>query len=193
MIARITGEVVERSSSTLVVQAGGVGYLLRVPATLAVSVREGDTVTLHTHFHVREDAQDLYGFLERASLIFFEKLIGVSGVGPKTALHLMALGTVAEIKSAVAREDVAFLTSVSGIGRKTAERIVVELKEAMQKETGAAVQAATPALQEVAEALASLGYKTSEIQDVLGRVRAGSVDGTTEALLKQALQHLQHT
>ena len=70
---------------------------------------------------------------------------------------------------------------------------MVELKEAMQKETGAAVQAATPALQEVAEALASLGYKTSEIQDVLGRVRAGSVDSTTEALLKQALQHLQHT
>lgn len=192
MITRITGTIVERGPELVVVETGGIGYVVRVPATLAVGLRDGDVATLHTHFHVREDAQELYGFSDRPSLLFFEKLIGVSGVGPKTALHIMALGTVAEIKTAVAREDVAFLTSVSGIGRKTAERIVVELKEAMQKETGAAVQAATPALQEVAEALASLGYKTSEIQDVLGRMRAGSVDGTTEALLKQALQHLQH-
>lgn len=193
MIVRITGNIVERGPELVVMEVGGIGYALRVPATLAVGLRDGETVTLHTHFHVREDAQELYGFSDRASLLFFEKLIGISGVGPKTAIHIMALGTVAEIKTAVAREDIAFLTSVSGIGRKIAERIVVELKEQMQKETGAAVQAATPALQEVAEALASLGYKTSEIQDVLGRVRAGSVDGTTEALLKQALQHLQHT
>lgn len=191
MIARITGEVVERSASTLVVQTGGVGYLLRVPATLAIGVREGESVTLHTHFHVREDAQDLYGFLERASLLFFEKLIGVSGVGPKTALHLMALGTVAEIKSAVAREDIGFLTSISGIGRKTAERIVVELKEVMQKETGDAEVAATPGLQEVAEALTSLGYKTPEIQKALTDLRANPAQGGTEVQLKQALHYLQ--
>lgn len=191
MIARITGEVVERTAGTLVVEAGGTGYLVRVPATLAVSVHEGDKVTLHTHFHVREDAQDLYGFLERASLLFFEKLIGVSGVGPKTALHLMALGTVAEIKSAVAREDISFLTSISGIGRKTAERIVVELKEVMQKETGDAEVASTPGLQEVAEALASLGYKTPEIQKALVDLRTNPSKGGTEVQLKQALHYLQ--
>ena len=154
MITRITGTIVERGPELVVVETGGIGYAVRVPATLAVGLRDGAIVTLQTHFHIREDAQELYGFSDRESRIFFEKLIGISGVGPKTAIHIMALGTVTEIKTAVAREDVAFLTSVAGIGRKIAERIVVELKEAMQKETGAAVQAAKPALQEGAEALA---------------------------------------
>lgn len=192
MITRITGTIAERGPELVVVETGGVGYAVRVPATLAVGLRDGEMVTLHTHLHVREDAQELYGFGDRASLIFFEKLIGVSGVGPKTALHIMALGTVTEIKAAVARQDLAFLTSVSGIGRKTAERIIVELKEAMQRETGEAVQAGTPAMQEVAEALASLGYKNAEIQKAITQLRAEGSGTSTEELLRRALHHLQH-
>ncbi|MEK7532363.1 MAG: Holliday junction branch migration protein RuvA [Patescibacteria group bacterium] len=191
MITRITGTIVERGPELVVLEAGGIGYALRVPATLAVGLRDGEVVTLHTHFHVREDAQELYGFSDRASLLFFEKLIGISGVGPKTAIHIMALGTVAEIKTAVAREDVAFLTSVSGVGRKIAERIVMELREAFQKEIGVTFQGATPGMQEVAEALMSLGYKTTEIQKVLTQLRQGGTLGSTEELLRQALQRIQ--
>ena len=191
MITRFTGTSVERGPELVVLEAGGIGYALRVPATLAVGLRDGEVVTLHTHFHVREDAQELYGFSDRASLLFFEKLIGISGVGPKTAIHIMALGTVAEIKTAVAREDVAFLTSVSGVGRKIAERIVMELREAFQKEIGVTFQGATPGMQEVAEALMSLGYKTTEIQKVLTQLRQGGTLGSTEELLRQALQRIQ--
>lgn len=192
MIARITGNIVERGPSMVVVETGGVGYRVRVPATLAIRFHEGETVTLHTHFHVREEAQELFGFEDRASLLFFEKLLGVSGVGPKTALAVMALGTAEEIKQAVAREDLVFLTSVSGIGRKIAERMVVELREAFQKEIGATFQGATPGMQEVAEALMSLGYKTTEIQKVLTQLRHGGTLGSTEELLRQALQHIQN-
>lgn len=191
MIVRITGDIVERGPELVVVEVGGIGYVLRVPATLAVGLRDGETVTLHTHFHVREDAQELFGFSDRPSLLFFEKLIGVSGVGPKTAIHIMALGTVAEIKAAVARQDLAFLTSVSGIGRKTAERIIVELKEAMQRETGEAVQTGTPAMQEVAEALASLGYKNTEIQKAIAQLRTAGGGESTEEMLRHALQFIQ--
>lgn len=191
MITRITGTIVERGPELVVMEVGGIGYALRVPATLAVGLRDGATVTLHTHFHVREDAQELFGFSDRPSLLFFEKLIGVSGVGPKTGIHIMALGTVSEIKAAVARQDLEFLTSVSGIGRKTAERIIVELREAMQKETGETVQGGTPAMQEVAEALASLGYKNTEIQKALVELRNNPAEGGTEMQLKHALRHLQ--
>ena len=191
MIARITGNIVERGPAFVVIETGGIGYGVRVPATLAVRFREGETVTLHTHFHVREDAQELFGFEDRASLLFFEKLLGVSGVGPKTALAVMTLGTVEEIKTAVAREDLTFLTSVSGIGKKIAERMVVELREAFQKEIGVTFQGATPGMQEVAEALVSLGYKTAEIQKVLTQLRQGGTLGSTEELLRQALQRIQ--
>lgn len=191
MITRITGTVVERGPELVVVEASGIGYAVRVPATLAVGLHDGATATLHTHLHIREDAHELYGFSDRASLLFFEKLIGVSGVGPKTAIHIMALGTVSEIKAAVARQDLAFLTSVSGIGRKTAERIIVELKEAMQRETGEAVQAGTPAMQEVAEALASLGYKNTEIQKAITQLRTTGGGESTEEMLRRALQFIQ--
>lgn len=191
MITRITGTIVERGPELVVIEVGGIGYALRVPATLAVGLRDGATVTLHTHFHVREDAQELFGFSDRPSLLFFEKLIGVSGVGPKTAIHIMALGTVAEIKAAVARQDLEFLTSVSGIGRKTAERIIVELREAMQMETGETVQGGTPAMQEVAEALVSLGYKNTEIQKAITQLRAAGSGDSTEEMLRRALQFIQ--
>jgi len=190
MISRLTGEIVEKNPELLVIQVGGIGYAVRVPATLAAGVQESESITLHTHLKIREPDQELYGFLDRASLCFFEKLIGVSGVGPKGALHLMALGTAAEIQNAIARQDVALLTSVSGIGRKTAERIVVELKEVMQKEAGA-VYDGTPVMREVAEALSSLGYKSPEIQKALEHLRASADGGSTENLLRQALQFIQ--
>ena len=190
MIRRITGEIVEKGPGKLVVQTGGLGYAVHVPATLAAGIREGDSVVLFTHHLIREQSQALIGFADSDSLSFFEILLSVSGVGPKGALHLMALGTVSEIQSAIARQDVTFLCSVSGIGKKTAERIVVELRDVMQKQTGA-VSGGTPAMQEVAEALASLGYKTPEIQKAINNLHASVQDGSTEALLKEALQFIQ--
>jgi len=191
MIKRITGEIVEKGPEFLVVQAGGIGYGVTVPATLAAGVKEGESITLHTHLKFREPDQELYGFLDKDSLCFFEKLINVSGVGPKGAMHLMALGTAAEIQSAIARQDVTFLTSVSGIGKKTAERIVVELKEVMQKQTGE-VRGGTPAMQEVAEALSSLGYKIPEVQQALNHLRNSAQGESTEMLLKEALRFIQN-
>lgn len=188
MIARIAGEVVAKEAQQLIVMVGGLGYAVAVPAPLALGCAVGDQKLLYTLLYIRDSSHELYGFQSQEALSFFEKLVGISGVGPKSALHLMALGSSDEIKAAIARGDIDFLTSVSGIGKKTAQRIVIELKGALEKE---GVKAGSPALQEVAEALSSLGYGQQEIQKALRYVRDNQKDGNTEAFLKQALQYLQ--
>ncbi len=188
MIARIRGEAVDKEAQQLVVMSGGVGYALAVPVPLALSTNIGDRVDLHTLLYIRDNSHELYGFEGKNALSFFGQLVGISGVGPKSALALMALGSVDEIKAAIAQGDVDFLSSVSGIGKKTAQRIIVELKGTLEKE---GVKAGSPVLQEVAEALASLGYGQQEIQKALRHIKDEDPSGTSETFLKLALHYLQ--
>ena len=127
MIARLRGRPVARTAEGLVLDVGGVGYL--VHATPSAARQEGDEITVHTYLHVREDALQLYGFAEVAERELFVQLLSVNGVGPKVALAVVSGSPAAELRRAIVLEDTARFQAIPGIGKKTAERILLELKE----------------------------------------------------------------
>ena len=129
MIASLRGTVLERGAGRVVLDVGGVGYLLQTTSSAARMSVPGEEVTLVTHLNVREDALTLYGFAESAERSMFELLLGVSGVGPKAALAIMSGYAPDQVRRAIATSDHALFTSISGIGRKTAERVVIDLKD----------------------------------------------------------------
>jgi len=135
VIARLRGTVAARTAAGVVLDVGGVGYL--VAATPRVSARVGEEATVETYLHVREDALQLYGFASADERELFELLLGVSGVGPKVALAIVSGSTPVELRRAIAREDTARFEAIPGIGRKTAQRVVLELKEKIAISAGA--------------------------------------------------------
>jgi holliday junction DNA helicase RuvA len=135
VIARLRGTVAARTAAGVVLDVGGVGYLLA--ATPRVSARVGEEATVETYLHVREDALQLYGFASADERELFELLLGVSGVGPKVALAIVSGSTPVELRRAITREDTARFEAIPGIGRKTAQRVVLELKEKITVSPGA--------------------------------------------------------
>jgi len=128
MISQITGKIINISDKSLTIDVNGVGYEVNINALVLEKAKVGDEVTFYTHLYVREDIMELFGFKEANELSFFKKLISVSGVGPKSALTIMSLASVSELQQGIRQGDVSLLTKVSGIGEKTAERLIVELK-----------------------------------------------------------------
>lgn len=174
-----------KTEKFLIVEAGGVGYKISVsPDTLSKAKKTGGEMMLWVHTHVREDALDLYGFLERRELEFFEMLINVSGIGPKGALTILGIASIETLKKAIASGDTAYLTKISGIGKKTAEKIIIELRDKMgeEKEDGS-LQAELDAL----EALRSLGYSQNEAREALRKVPG---DKNANAKIREALRIL---
>jgi holliday junction DNA helicase RuvA len=135
VIARLRGTVAARTPAGLVLDVGGVGYL--VAATPRVAARLGEEATVETYLHVREDALQLYGFASADERELFELLLGVSGIGPKVALAIVSGSPPAELRRAIARDDLARFEAIPGIGRKTAQRVVMELKDKLAEPTGA--------------------------------------------------------
>ena len=129
MIASLRGTVLERGAGRVVLDVGGVGYLLQTTSSAARMSVPSEEVTLVTHLNVREDALTLYGFAESAERSMFELLLGVSGVGPKAALAIMSGYAPDQVRRAIATSDHALFTSISGIGKRTAERVVIDLKD----------------------------------------------------------------
>jgi Holliday junction DNA helicase RuvA len=172
MIARLRGRPVARDAEGLVLDVGGVGY--RVAATpAAIRKADGaDEVVLDTHLHVREDALQLYGFAEPAERELFEQLLAVSGVGPKVALAIVSGYSPAELQRAIVREDAALFQSIPGIGKKTAQRVVLELKEKIAPL--AAVEAphlgAGDGHVVARDALVELGYTAQEAEQRLAEI-----------------------
>lgn len=189
MISVVAGKVIEKNSNKLVVlTAGGVGYEIMVNANAAKTWQVGEEAKVLTYLAVRENALELYGFGNSQEKELFEKFLLVSGIGPKTALHLLSLGSVQEISTAISRGDLTYLTKVSGIGKKTAERILVELKSKMTTDaTG--LGEFEGALADVIEGLGALGYSVAEARNA---VKDLDVAGkTSEQLLKEALQRIK--
>lgn len=186
MIGQLTGVIAGMRGGALVLDVSGVGYLLHTPASLLTGARVGDTKTFLTHLAVREDALDLYGFANAEDLSLFELLLRVSGIGPKTALAVMNLSDSATLRRAIAHGEAAYLTKVSGIGRKTAERLIVELRDKLGDvgEGTAAAQADV----DVLEALTALGYGLKEARAALKRIPE-SAQGT-QGRLREALKVL---
>lgn len=185
MIAQISGVVVDIGLSKAIVDVGGIGYGVLVPASILQKLKLDSPVKFHTYHHVRENTQELYGFDTLLAKELFEQLIGVSGVGPKSALAIMGLAEQDRLRSAIASEDIAFIASAPGVGKRTAERIGVELKD---KVGVLAHDTNRPAeLDDARAALEALGYNPAQAAQALAGI---SSDLPTEARVKQALKQL---
>jgi Holliday junction DNA helicase RuvA len=172
MIARLRGKPVARTADGLVLDVNGVGYLLS-PTVSAVRKAEGaPEVVLETYLHVREDALQLYGFADAAERELFVQLLSVNGVGPKVALAIVSGSPAAELRRAIVLEDTARFQAIPGIGKKTAERIVLELKEKLDADEPVRLPArpGSSAHLVARDALVELGYSVSEAEDALARV-----------------------
>ena len=169
MIGRITGTLAEKSPPLVLIDVNGVGYEIDVPMSTFFNLPGlGERVTLLTHFVVREDAQVLFGFLTAPERATFRLLVKISGVGPRTALAILSGLSVDELAQAVTRQDSGRLVKVPGIGKKTAERLLLELKGKLGADLGApATGAVSEAHGDIAQALQALGYNEREAQAAL--------------------------
>lgn len=191
MIGRLHGKLLEKNPPQILIDVSGVGYEVDVPMSTFCNLPEvGGELTLHTHFVVREDAELLYGFATLAERAVFRALIKISGVGPKIALALLSGITVDQLKDAVDRGETGLLTKVPGIGKKTAERLVLELKGKLAG-TGAATTAVptSGARADVAAALIALGYSEREAAAATKKLPE---DCTVNDGLRLALKSLTH-
>ncbi|HCM53456.1 MAG TPA: Holliday junction branch migration protein RuvA [Candidatus Magasanikbacteria bacterium] len=190
MISFLTGTVHAKAHNTItLLTSGGVGYDITLTGVHAAELSLGKNIELHTHLKVSEQAMDLYGFRTTEEKSFFSLLLSVSGVGPKSAMNILAIGSIHDIEDAIVRADAKYLSAVQGIGKKTAERMVVELKTKIQKSTGGAQARNTAGgniLEEVIDGLVSMGYSK---EDARAAALSCDADGkSTEQLLRDALQ-----
>jgi holliday junction DNA helicase RuvA len=188
MIAYLKGHIVAKTNNYIILETGGVGYQVFAGENFLAELKTGDAKELYIHHRVREDASDLYGFKDLEDLNLFELLLSVSGVGPKSALAVLSLANSDDIKEAIIRGDASLLTKVSGIGKKTAERLVLELKtKVMRVSTGTSlVGGGSNSLGDELDALMSLGYAMNEAREALNMVEASitSTSGRVKAALK---------
>jgi holliday junction DNA helicase RuvA len=192
MIARLSGTVLEKHPMRVVMDVGGVGYEVHVPLSSFSAVGDpGATLTLRVHTHVREDALMLYGFASALEQLVFERLIAVSGIGPKLALSVLSGLAPEELVQAIARADVARLTSIPGIGKKTAERIVLELKDKLAAvATAGSLMAPAGPREDLVSALLNLGYHRPLAEKAVDRALQDGPDRGFEPLLRAALKVL---
>uniref|UniRef100_A0A7C2EIJ2 Holliday junction branch migration complex subunit RuvA n=1 Tax=Ammonifex degensii TaxID=42838 RepID=A0A7C2EIJ2_9THEO len=183
MIAFLRGRLVRVTAGAAVIEVGGVGYRVNIPLSLGPRLPQpGAECKLYTHFILREEQPALFGFGSEEERDFFVLLLGVSGVGPKAALAILSCLSVAEIKQALREEKAAILQMVPGIGKKTAQRILLELKDKFDKEEAAVPKETADAV----EALVTLGYRRGEAREAVRRVM-GSGTGDLETILRSAL------
>ncbi|MFA5937437.1 MAG: Holliday junction branch migration protein RuvA [Candidatus Paceibacterota bacterium] len=200
MIGSIKGTITLKTEKFVIVETAGVGYKINVsldtlsklltPCKSSGQKETSELVSFWIHTHVREDLFDLYGFLTIEELEFFEMLIGVSGIGPKGALVILGVASIETLKKAIGTGDISYLTKISGIGKKTAEKIVIELRDKMQnkmgeEKTGSSLREELDAL----EALKSLGYSQNEAREALKQIDQNL---NTNSKIKEALKVLSN-
>jgi Holliday junction DNA helicase RuvA len=194
VIAFLRGRIFDKQPNRIVVDVNGVGYDVSVPLSTFYGLAEvGGEIALRVHTHVREDALSLFGFATRIEQDLFERLIGVSGIGPKVALAVLSGIEPPELIRAIERSDLARLTAIPGVGKKTSERIVLELKDRLPRvEPAAADEQAAPLLQrdDLLSALINLGYHRPLAEKAVAAAIKRMPEGDFEQTLKQALREL---
>ncbi|MCK5021888.1 MAG: Holliday junction branch migration protein RuvA [Candidatus Pacebacteria bacterium] len=177
MISQLTGQIEYQGDNFIILNVSGVGYKIfaSIEVIETIKSKENTEIKLWTHLAVRENSMDLYGFLEKAELNFFELLITISGIGPKTALGILNVATVSTLISAISTEDTSYLTKVSGIGEKNAQKIILELKNKIQNIEGISPKNIEGELDTI-DALKALGYSTREITDALQQIDKSIID-----------------
>lgn len=197
MISYIKGELTEILEESIVVETAGVGYNIMVPASLFRELPTvGCMVKIYTHFQVKEDSMNLYGFFSRDDVKIFRMLIGVSGIGPKGALGILSVLTPDDLRFAVLAEDTAAIIKAPGIGKKTAQKCIIELKDKLSLEEAVqikmshnqvaeAVGASDSARDEALQALVALGYSASEAMRAMKTAQGDTVEDLIKSALKQ--------
>jgi holliday junction DNA helicase RuvA len=191
MIAHLRGRLLSKNPNLAIIEAGGVGYELAISVpTFSGLPPLNAEVALHVHTHVREDALSLYGFLRHEEKQLFEKLIAVSGIGPKLAITIMSGMEADAVVSAIRSNNTAALTRIPGIGKKTAERMGLELRDKLEQfATAPAAAAATPLEEDVMSALLNLGYQRGNIERALAKIAESENGGgnSFDSLFRQVL------
>ncbi|RMF56725.1 MAG: Holliday junction branch migration protein RuvA [Calditrichaeota bacterium] len=202
MIERISGRVIEKNPTFCIIENSGLGIGVFISLNTFQKIEQHssqENVTLYTYLHVREDALQLYGFGDEAEKRMFQLLISISGVGPRLAIAILSGSTPAELEAAIAREDVGMLTRIPGVGKKTAQRLILELKEKIQEQTqidqitsAVSVPAAHQTkVTEAVLALVALGYKQPDAQKAINKAVARlGADASLEVLIKEALKEV---
>ena len=191
MIGFLRGKVVQLLTEYCLLDVGGVGYRVFIPTSTRSRLKAGEEAMLYTHLSVREDAMTLYGFESQEEYQGFQMLISVSGIGPKVALGILSSITVSKLFQAIHGQQIAVLTKLPGVGKKSAQRLILELKDKAAELDGAEGEIEVPAeeigdsLSDAAAALSSLGYSQAEISSVLRRVKEPV---STEEAVKYALK-----
>jgi Holliday junction DNA helicase RuvA len=189
MIAHLRGKLAHKDPARVVVDVNGVGYEVFVPLTTFTALPEtGFDVSIDIHTHVREDIIALYGFSTRRERVIFEKLMTISGIGPKLAVTILSGGSVQDLVGAIKRGDLARLTAIPGVGKKTAERIILELKDKLQDFSEG--PAPLPVESDVLSALENLGYLRPHAEAAMRRAVDGDREPSFDVLFKRSLQIL---
>ncbi|MEC8886642.1 MAG: Holliday junction branch migration protein RuvA [Pseudomonadota bacterium] len=201
MIGSLTGEIQHLEGATVILNVGGVGYEVDTPLSTFCQLKRGETVTLWTHFVVREDAQQLYGFSELQDKVIFRTLLKVNGIGAKMALGILSSLSVEMLIHCIEHEDVNTLVKVPGIGKKTAERLIIELRDRLKALGNSTTSSSSSGLEriqfipdspvaEAESALVSLGYKPAEAQKAIAAVKSEHDDsaGLIRAALKSMMK-----
>jgi len=197
LISYIRGILVEKTPARIVVETGGIGHEILIPLSSYDGLGAvGSETTVYTHFHVREDAHELFGFATPKERWLFRLLISVSGIGPRSALTILSGASVDDFCGAIAKEETDFLTAITGVGRKTAQRLIVELKTKVSQEDVKLVGAgggkipAKDAISEAVQALVSLGFATHEARRAVEKSAAGTdKELCVEELIRGALKN----
>ena len=193
MITQIRGRLVEKSPTEVVVDCNGVGYLLHISLNTFSKLPEDEAVVLYTHLSIREDAHTLFGFISKMEREVFKLLISVSGVGPSIARTMLSSMTSEEIQQAIATENVALIQSVKGIGAKTAQRVIVDLKDKILKTFDideVSITASNTNKDEALSALEVLGFHRRQSDKIVAKVLKENPDASVEEIIKLALKNL---
>ncbi len=194
MIAQLRGVLIEKHPNQAIVEAGGVGYDVTIPVSTFTHLPDaGAEVRLRIHTHVREDALSLYGFLTPDEKALFEKLIGVSGIGPTLAVKVLSGVTAVDLVNAIRRSEVERLVRIPGVGKKTAERMVLELRDKLPAVTGeeppsSSAETLAPVEQDVLSALLNLGCARPQAEAAVRKAKAGGASTDFEPLFRRALE-----
>lgn len=189
MIAHLRGRLAQKDPARVIVDVHGVGYEVFIPLTTFTALPEtGSEVSIDVHTHVREDIIALYGFSTRRERLVFEKLMTISGIGPKLAVTILSGASVEDLAGAIKRSDLGRLTAIPGVGKKTAERIILELKDKLQDFVEA--QAKSSVEVDVLSALENLGYNRALAEGAIRRAIDGESNPAFDALFKRTLQIL---
>jgi Holliday junction DNA helicase RuvA len=190
MISSISGTVKSTSISSIVVEVGGVGILIQLPVRVAAQMQVGKLVNLHTYLIVREDALTLYGFVDLVDRDFFELLLSVTGIGPKVAQSILAASEASVIANAIISSNLKSLEAVPGLGKKGAQRLVLELKDKAASFAGGSVNAKFSVTDQVENALQGLGYSAKEASAMISQISGSEKIKTLNAaeILKLALK-----